>query len=233
MSTKFEDISYDLVDGIYDVLNNFVFKEVDTITLSGTSGTATILNNGITKTATFATSKTLTASNFVTTNAAAYLAAGTVLTSLGEVLTFTAFTPGTGFTGATTITNATLTLSGTVASADITYPILKSIPKPAPDNYIYAGGVIQTEDGTKDDFHYLGSVTVKVVTDNLSRADKKLAQQILNVIRGLLKPKKSSVFSLHNHTLITFSHESMTPVEEQNEAIIKISLNDLYNFLIQ
>lgn len=79
-------------------------QRVDYITLAGTGGTATIVCNGVTKTATFATDLTVTASNFVTANATDYLASGVVLTSLLNVLIFTAVLAGTDFTGASSCT---------------------------------------------------------------------------------------------------------------------------------
>ena len=36
-------------------------------------------------------------------------------------------------------------------------PVYVTMPKIAPDNYVYIGGVIQTEDGTKEDFIYNGT----------------------------------------------------------------------------
>lgn len=90
-------------------------KRVDRITLTGTSGTASVLNNGITRTATWnAGGLAATAADFVTSHAAAYLAAGTVVTSDGATLIFTSSVAGTDFTGNTTITNATGDLAGTV-----------------------------------------------------------------------------------------------------------------------
>jgi len=92
-------------------------KRVDTITLSGSSGTATIVCNGETDTATWnAGGLTLTASDFVTANAADHLAAGTVLTSVANVLYFTAVVAGTDFTGASSGANATGDLAGTAAT---------------------------------------------------------------------------------------------------------------------
>ena len=91
-------------------------KRVDTVTLTGTGGTANVLCNAVTKLATFASTLTVTASNFVTAWAADYLAAGVVLTSNGVNLVFTAVVAGTNFTGSTTITNASDDLAGTVAA---------------------------------------------------------------------------------------------------------------------
>lgn len=235
MSTKHKDISYDLIEGIFTVLDAFIFREVDEITLTGTSGTATILNNGITKTATYSGgSLTATATAFVNANAAAYLVAGTLLTSNGAKLIFSANVPGVGFTGVTSITNATLTLAGTVASADVTYPIYKSIPKPAAEVYIYVGNVIYEEDGTKDHFMYNGTCQVQVVDQSKMRPDKKLCQQIINVTRGLLQPSKGSVFSITPSTLVIFDPGTFNEVIEQNDnGITKIKYIESYNFLIQ
>jgi hypothetical protein len=231
VSVVYTDISYNLIDAIYDALTGHVYTEIDEITLTGTTGAATILNNGISKTATFATSLTVTATNFVTTNAAAYLAAGTVLTSSGAKLSFKNVVLGSSFT--TSITNASGTLAGTVAVADDIYPVYKSIPKVAADNFIYIGGVIQAEDGTKDEFIYTGTVHVRVVTDRLHRADTKLAMSMLNVVRAHLQPSKGSVLSLSSGTMITLTPESMTELSEQTEHGIKIQLIDIYTFLIQ
>jgi len=97
-------------------------KRIDYITLSGTSGTATIVCNAVTKTATFATNLTTTASNFVTANAADYLASGVVLTSSGAILIFTAVVAGTDFTGASSGANASGNLAGTA-----TTPVANSV----------------------------------------------------------------------------------------------------------
>ena len=86
--------------------------QVDTLTLTGTSGTANIAGaGGLTKLATFDTDLTTTAAAFVTAHAAAYLVEGIVLTSSGAGLIFTANVAGTRFTHPT-ITTLTLTLSG-------------------------------------------------------------------------------------------------------------------------
>ena len=233
MSVSYTDISKPLKAALYSALNNHIYTEIDEITLTGTSGTATVLNNGITKTATFATSLTLTASNFVTTNAAAYLVAGTILTSSGGVLSFKNTVLGSTFTGLTSATNASGTLAGTVAAVDDVYPVYKSIPKTPADNYIYIGGIIQAEDGTKDEFMYDGTFMVKVVTDRVQRADTYLAESMLNIVRSHLQPSRGSVLSLSGNTMVILTPESMTELSEQTELGIKIQLIDLYMFIIQ
>lgn len=120
----------------------------------------------------------------------------------------------------------------TVNATDI--PIYVTMPKIAPDNYVYIGGVIQTEDGTKDDFIYKGTVQLRVTTDNLHRAEKKLAREILSAVRQTLKPTKSAVFALSTLTLVVFKHESYTELAGQTDnGTIRIDLVDIYNFILE
>jgi len=91
--------------------------QIDTITLTGTNGTANVTGaGGLTKLATFVTDLPTTATNFVTAYAAAYLAQGIVLTTTGiGDLVFTASVAGTSFVHPV-ITNATGNLAGTVVN---------------------------------------------------------------------------------------------------------------------
>lgn len=98
------------------------FKQLNTITLSGTSGTATI-GGSLTKTANFVTDLATTASNFVTAYATDYLAEGIVLTSDEEHLYFKSEVSGTDFT-TVTIENATGDLDGTVTTSTSTDPVI-------------------------------------------------------------------------------------------------------------
>lgn len=89
---------------------------VQTLNLTGTSGTANVAVDGVNYLATFATDLATTEGNFVTAHAAAILAAtGTVVTYAGGVIVFTdsaiAFPT-------ITITNATTDLAGTVSAID-------------------------------------------------------------------------------------------------------------------
>lgn len=99
-----------------DAINNLCepVKKKVTITLSGTSGTANVtLAGGLTKLATFSSSLSTTASNFVTAHAAAYLQQGIVVTSSGANLIFEAGLAGYEYT-TPAITNASGNLAGTV-----------------------------------------------------------------------------------------------------------------------
>ena len=89
-------------------------KRVDTVTLTGTTGTATLTCNAIANTVTFATDIETTIDNYVTANAAAHLVAGQVLTGTATDFVFTAVVAGTTFTGATALSAASDDLVGTV-----------------------------------------------------------------------------------------------------------------------
>ena len=91
-------------------------KQVDTSTITGTDGTATVtLAWWLTNTLTFDANLTTTNSNFVTANADAYLVAWIVLTSSGATLIFTANVAWVAFTSPV-ITNVTTNLAWTNAN---------------------------------------------------------------------------------------------------------------------
>jgi hypothetical protein len=129
--------------------------------------------------------------------------------------------------GIYTILNTHVTVSGT------TYPVYKSIPKTPVLIYVYVGNVIHATEGTKDDFHYNGTVQIQVVDESRQRADKKLAQAILNVTRGLLKPARGTVFSISPSTLVVLTPGQFNELIEQGESISKIKLIDQYDFYIE
>jgi len=125
-------------------------------------------------------------------------------------------------------------LNGNVVYTGITYPVYKSIPKTPSSVYVHIGDILHGEDGTKDDFDYYGTVQVIVVDESSQGGDKKKAQAILGIVRGLLKPTKSTIFSCGSRTLVIFSLESMIPVIEQaDQAITRVRLIDTYNFIIE
>lgn len=96
--------------------NVVALAQVDTISLSGLIGKATIAAaGGLSKVITFSNSLTDSATDFVTDNAADYLAQDIILTSLVEDLIFTANIPGTGFTNPT-ITPIAGDLAGSVVN---------------------------------------------------------------------------------------------------------------------
>lgn len=114
------------------------------------------------------------------------------------------------------------------------YPVYVTMPKNAPNNYVFIGGVTQTENGTKDDFIYEGTIQIRITTDNLSTGEKKLARSILNYVRGVLKPTKAYVVELETLHLISLSHSSLTELVTQTDTnLIRIDLIDIYEFIIE
>ena len=89
--------------------------QVDTITLTGTSGTANLSVGGVNYLATFNTDLTTTAADFVTAHASALSTAGITVTSAAAVLTFTANVGGTAFAIVAPV-NVSGDLAGTTAS---------------------------------------------------------------------------------------------------------------------
>jgi len=89
--------------------------QIDTITVTGDSGEADVLCDGVTKALEWEISIALTLQNFVDDYADDYLAVGTILTCTVDELVFTAKKAGVPFTGDTTITNVIPNLNGSVA----------------------------------------------------------------------------------------------------------------------
>ena len=97
------------------VMSNGAVAQIATITLTGTGGTANVLVKGVTKLATFATSLTQTAIDFVAAYAADYLVRDIIVTeSTGDII-FTSAKKGLPF-DAPTILNVAPNLAGTVAA---------------------------------------------------------------------------------------------------------------------
>jgi uncharacterized protein (TIGR02145 family) len=126
-------------------------------------------------------------------------------------------------------------LSGNVIYGGVSYPVYKSIPKVPATTYVWVGNVIQREEGTKGEFIYTGTVQVQVIDESKERADMKLAQGIMNVCRGLLKPTKGSTFPIGiTHALIVFAHESFNPMVFQSpNGVTQVRLVDMYEFIAQ
>jgi len=125
-------------------------------------------------------------------------------------------------------------LNGNVTYLDTTYPVYKSIPKTPASIYVHIRDVMHGEDGTKDDFIYYGTVRVEIVDESLQRADKKKAEGILNVVRGLLKTNKGSTFDCGARILIVFRSGTFnTIIEQSDNGISRTRLIDSYEFEIE
>ncbi len=137
----------DVVDGSIDniieqcagalcVMKRTDIYRVDTITLTGSTGTCNILVGGFTGLATFSMTLSITAQDFVTAYESDYDAVGIVLTSVGADLIFTAKVAGTEFDGETSLVNASGNLFGSIAYTTSSY----SESLESSDRWIYRGG---------------------------------------------------------------------------------------------
>jgi len=105
-------------------MSNAAVAQVNTITLTGTGGTALIVVKGVSKTATFDNDIADTTAAFVAANAAAYLAAGLVLTGT-TTLVFTAnvagvaFDDGTGANVTDDLAGGSVATTGNTVAADL------------------------------------------------------------------------------------------------------------------
>lgn len=125
-------------------------------------------------------------------------------------------------------------LNGNVIYGGSVIPVYKSVPKTPASLYIHIGDVLESEDGTKDDFVYYGTVQVIIVDESEHRADRKQAQGILSAVRTLLKPTMATTFTCGDQTLVIFRHESLVPVTEYaDNSIVRTRLIDIYSFVIE
>lgn len=125
-------------------------------------------------------------------------------------------------------------LNGNVVYGGAIIPVYKSIPKTPASLYVHIGDILESEDGTKDDFVYYGTVQVIIVDESAHRADRKQAQGVLGAVRALLKTSVPATFSIGTRNLIVFRHESLVPVTEYaDNMIIRTRLIDIYSFNIE
>lgn len=133
------DIYYNVINGVWKnifadastspnrsqvkriALSNGTVAQVTTATLTGTSGTANLIVNGVSYLATFTTNLTTSAANFVTTHAAALLALDIVVTSSGAGVIFTSNIAGQPFS-AVTVANVSGDLSSTIVATTANTP---------------------------------------------------------------------------------------------------------------
>ena len=109
------------LSGVYTAtqINVVGHKRKDRIVLSGLSGTAQITCDVVANTVTFTSDLSTSAANFVNDFAAAYLAAGVVLTNDGGTLYFESTTEGLDFVGDTTIVNTGGDIDGAVTTLQV------------------------------------------------------------------------------------------------------------------
>lgn len=140
--------------------NGSAVAQIDTLTLSGASGTANIACAGLAMTATYDTSLAITADNFVTSYAALLLAEGVTLTANSGVLTFTAAVAGTAFTSPW-IANSEGDLAGAVVNTTPNVPRYEA--KRVAEYYSIGDGGTHT----LEKLLYVGSVGAGFIQENL------------------------------------------------------------------
>ena len=98
------------------------FKQTDTVLLSGTSGSISIVCAGLTKSLSFSTDLETTAASFVTDNSAAFAAIDIDVTSSGDSIIFKATESGIPY-DSPVITNTSGDLNASVTSGTATDPV--------------------------------------------------------------------------------------------------------------
>lgn len=127
-------------------------------------------------------------------------------------------------------------LNGNVTISGVTYDVYKTVYSGQTNRaYVYIGNVVDSEDGTKDDFVYSGSIAIESVdeqqTSNVSRAT---VQAINNKVRGLLKTAKATVPSVTDRTVVVFRHGGSTMTNETSkDGRTRYRIIDIYEFIIQ
>ena len=145
------------------IKTNTPVAKIQTLTLSGSSGSANIYCGGITRLATYNTSPTQTATDFVTSWAADFLAVGIVLTSSGADLIFTASVAGVDFNNGYILTVDT-DLTGTIVTTQENVPAREG--KRTLEYYSIDPDVAHAI----DKFLYIANVGAEYIQSNLTDA---------------------------------------------------------------
>lgn len=122
--------------GALGVMKRVNGYRVDTITLTGSTGTCNITVGGLSDTAIFSMTLSITAQDFVSNNVLAFDSIGITLTSAGSRLIFTSQVPGAEFGGDTSLQNISGNLFGTIA---YTTPAYTETLEPS-DLWLFRGG---------------------------------------------------------------------------------------------
>ena len=209
--------------------------EIDTITLTGSSGRANISCNGVTKQVIFYSSLTSTAATFVTDHAAAYLAAGVTITSSGAVITFRS-ADNVAFSSAPAIAN----ISGSLTYGGTAVPVYSFVPRSVTvstgGHFVLIGEQsIVTEQSVKDAYITENDVTVEVWSQFTTGNDatyvpvNTIADSVLQLLRDRTSTTFISGFTIISLTLVTANTERFEFNNKTNivkSIIIKIILEE-------
>ena len=127
-------------------------------------------------------------------------------------------------------------LNSNVKVSGVTYKVFKNFhPGPTNKSYVYVGNVIDTENGTKDDFVYEGSIAVESIYETQPINPRRATvQSINNKVCSLLKSTKTEVPTVSGRTVIVFRHGGSVMREEQTrDKRLKYIITDIYEFIIE
>jgi hypothetical protein len=123
-------------------------------------------------------------------------------------------------------------LESDVTVNGLNYSVYKSLPKVPDMTYVWVGNIIHDQDGDKDNFRYYGTIQIQVVDESEYRADRKLAQDILNRTRALLKPTVVGMPTVSG--LVTFTPSTFNDASEiSDNNISRVKLVDMYDFIME
>ena len=127
-------------------------------------------------------------------------------------------------------------LSGNVTIGTITYKVYKN-PEEGQTNKtrVLIGTVIDTENGTKEDYVYNGSIAIETIDEQQVATPKKaLSQQVSGKVRSLLETAKGTTFAVTDLTLSVFRHGGSTQITEStNNKRLRYRIIDIYEFIIE
>jgi hypothetical protein len=136
---------------------------------------------------------------------------------------------------ASALSTAIKTALGTVTISGITYPVYET-REPGPPNrsYVLISTYVDTEQGTKDNYGYTGTIAVEAVDESqTNNASMAKVRAISDKTRSLLCSTKGTTFSITGYTLTVFRLTGNTETREvmkDNRTITRVI--DLYEFLI-
>jgi hypothetical protein len=127
-------------------------------------------------------------------------------------------------------------LNGNVTIGGVTYDVYKTVYMGQTNRaYVYVGNIVDTENGTKEDFIFEGSIAIESVDEQqTSNVSRSTVQAINNKVRSLLKTTRTEVPTVSGHTVIYFKHGGSTMTEEKaRDGRTRYRIIDIYEFLIQ
>ena len=137
---------------------------------------------------------------------------------------------------ASALSTAIKTVLGTnVTISGVTFPVYETREQGPPNrSYVLISTYIDTEQGTKDNYGYTGTIAVEAVDESqTNNASMSKVRAISDKTRSLLCSTKGTTFSITGYTLTVFRLTGNTETREvmkDNRTITRVI--DLYEFLI-